>query len=375
MSKNAAQQLIDYGQSLWYDNISREILGNGEITRMIAEWGVRGMTSNPTIFDQAISGGSSYDPQIAELKAKGLSPEQAFEEIAVQDIGAAADQLLPIFKESGGEDGFVSIEVSPTLARDSKGTVEEAVKLFERLDRPNIMIKIPGTPECIPAIKTCLEKGININVTLLFSVDNHVDVMNAYCEALRARVSRGEPVDSIRSVASFFVSRVDVIVDNRLKEIIEEKKSSDPKAAELAESLLTKFGIANCKLAYKAFEDIFLSDKFADLKEAGAAVQRPLWASTSTKTPELPDTIYVEELVGPHTVNTMPPNTLEALVDHGTVSRVSIKEDVAAAEAVAQQLTEVGVDIPALMLELQNVGVDKFVQSFEDLNATLAKKL
>jgi transaldolase len=375
MTKNAAQQLIDYGQSLWYDNISREILGNGEITRMVAEWGVRGMTSNPTIFDQAISGGSSYDPQIAELKAKGLSPEQAFEEIAVQDIGAAADQLLPIFKESGGEDGFVSIEVSPTLARDSAGTVEEAVRLFERLDRPNIMIKIPGTPECIPAIKSCLEKGININVTLLFSVDNHVDVMNAYCEALRARVSRGEPVDSIRSVASFFVSRVDVIVDNRLKEIIEDKKSSDPKVAELAQSLLTKFGIANCKLAYKAFDEIFLSEKFADLKAAGAAVQRPLWASTSTKTPELPDTIYVEELVGPHTVNTMPPGTLEALVDHGNVSRVAITEGVEAAEAVAQQLTEVGVDIPALMLELQNVGVDKFVQSFEDLNATLAKKL
>ena len=374
MAQNPAQQLINFGQSVWYDNISRELLENGEIKRLIEESGVRGMTSNPSIFDSAISSGSSYDAQIEELKPKNLSTDQLFEELALKDIAEAADILLPIYNESAGEDGFISIEVSPLLARDTQGTIDEAIRLNDRLSRPNIMIKIPGTTESLPAVKACLEQGININITLLFSVDNYVEVANTYCEALRARVAKNQPVDKIRSVASFFVSRVDTIVDNRLEEIIEGCKDSAPDKAELSQSLLGKFGIANSKIAYKRFEKIFLGSAFEDLKKAGAAPQRPLWASTSTKNPNYPDTIYVDQLIGPNTVNTVPPSTLQAFIDHGTVGETLVK-DQDQAETVARQLEEVGVDIPDLMTKLQVEGVEKFSKSYNDLNDTLEKKI
>lgn len=370
MSKNPAQELINFGQSVWYDNISRDFLFNGEIKRLLTEWGVRGMTSNPTIFDSAISKGNAYDGQLLSLSAKKLSTDQLFEELAVQDIAAAADLLLPMYRESGGEDGFVSIEVSPLLARDTQGTVAEAVKLYERLARPNVMVKIPGTKEGLPAIRECLERGISINVTLLFSVENHVEVMNAYCEALRARVKKQQPVDRIRSVASFFVSRVDSIVDSKLEELAAKSEGS---TASLATSLLGKFGIANCKLAYKAFEDIFLGEQFADLRKAGAHVQRPLWASTGTKNPKYRDTIYVEELIGKHTVNTMPHATLQAFVDHGKAAE-TLTKGVAEAESIARQLTELGLNLPALTEELQVDGVKKFSDSFAALTKTLEAK-
>lgn len=367
---NPAQELVKFGQSVWYDNISRDLLEKGELKRFIQEWGVRGLTSNPTIFDKAISNSSIYDAQIAQLREKKLSPDQVFEELALVDIAQAADLLLPIYKESKGDDGFVSIEVSPLLASNTAGTVEEGLKLFKRLGRPNIMVKVPGTPEGIPAVRTLLEEGVNVNITLLFSVENYVEVANTYCEALRARMKKNLPINNIRSVASFFVSRVDSTIDKQLGEI--EKKSPDK--AALAKSLRGKFGIANCKLAYKRFLDIFESDKFADIRAKGGIPQRPLWASTGTKDPAYSDVMYLDGLIGKQTVNTVPHATLEAFVDHGKCSE-SLPTDMAGAERTAQQLRDLGINLEASLLELQVDGVKKFAESFRDLNAAIAKKL
>jgi transaldolase len=370
MAANAAQELIKWGQSVWYDNISRELLNNGELKRLIAEWGVRGLTSNPTIFDKAISSGTVYDSQIAELKSQKLGPDLVFEELAVKDIAAAADLLLPVYNSSNGDDGFCSIEVSPLLAADTKGTVEEGLRLFKRLNRPNIMVKVPGTKEGIPAVKTLLEAGVNVNITLLFSVENYVEVADTYCEALRERVKKNLPIDKIRSVASFFVSRVDTSVDAELSKI----EKSKPEQAALAKSLRGKFGIANSKLAYKRYQEIFEGPGFADLKAKGAAAQRPLWASTGTKDQSYSDVLYIDGLIGPNTVNTMPHATLKAFVEHGTCAE-TLTKDVAGAEHTAQQLTDLGIDLNKILLDLQIDGVKKFSESFSALNAAIQKKL
>jgi transaldolase len=370
MASNPASRLIDYGQSVWYDNISREILQNGELKKWIEEWGIRGLTSNPTIFDQALAKGNAYDSQISALKSQNLSTDALFEELAVQDIATAADLLRPVYEQSSGVDGFVSIEVSPLLARDASATIAEARKLFARLERPNIMIKIPGTVECLPAIKTCLEEGINVNVTLLFSVENYRKVAETYCEALQARASKGLPINKIQSVASFFVSRVDSIVDDNLAEIA----SANPEKAEKAKELRGKFGIANCRLAYKVFKEIFYSDSFSKLKAAGASVQRPLWASTGTKNPNYRDVLYVEQLIAPDTVNTVPHATLAAFVDHGELSN-SLDNNFEQAAKIAQQLESLGVDLSKKLNFLQVDGVDKFIKSFHALNKTLEVKL
>ena len=370
MAQNPAQKLISLGQSVWYDNISGEILENVDLKRLISEGGVRGLTSNPTIFDAALSKGSAYDKQIQELKPKNLSTDAVFEELALQDIAAAADLLRPVFEQSQGTDGFVSIEVSPLLARNTEATLAEAKRLNARLERPNIMIKIPGTKEGLPAVRACLEEGINVNITLLFSLANYTDVANVYCEALRARHKRGLAVDKIRSVASFFVSRVDTIIDESLTKIA----AGDPGRAQQANALKGKFGIANCKIVYKRFQEIFYSNSFADLKAAGAAVQRPLWASTSTKNPEFRDVIYVEQLIGPDTVNTMPHATLAAFVDHGELAE-TITTGVSEAESTLKELLAVGVDVNGCLEQLQIEGVDKFSKSFTALNQTLTAKL
>lgn len=365
MSQNAAYDVFKFGQSVWYDNISRDLLLKGEITKLVAEWGVRGMTSNPSIFDNALKTGISYDGQVASLKSSGLSVEEVFDELALLDISLAADILLPMYKESKGEDGFVSLEVSPLLARDSKETVKQAKRLYARLNRPNVMIKIPGTKECLPAIRECLEEGISINVTLLFSVDNYIEVAKTYVEAISNRVAAGKPVDYIRSVASFFVSRVDTIVDTALE------KNGSPEAT----ALIGKFGIANCKLAYEQFNKIFKSPEFAALKAKGAAVQRPLWASTSTKNPKYKDTIYVEELVGPDTVNTMPHNTLAALVDHGDVKEAKIEKGLSEAHDIKNKIEALGISTQALMNELQVDGVKKFSDAFASLIGAVETKI
>jgi transaldolase len=367
MSLNPAQKVHSLGQSIWYDNISRELITSGSLKKLVNEWGVRGITSNPSIFENALKKGSAYDGQIHSLKKSNLSVEDLFNELAVSDISMAADMLLPLYEESEGVDGFVSLEVSPLLARDSEGTISQAKELFSKLNRRNIMIKIPGTPECLPAIKACLEEGIHINVTLLFSVENYAEVAKTYIEALTNRLNSGKKIDHIRSVASFFVSRVDSIVDSRIEELSKEDNSIS--------ELKGQFGIANCKLAYEKFEEIFRGNDFLSLEKAGAKPQRPLWASTSTKNPSYRDTIYVEELIGPNTVNTVPHNTLEAFVDHGELKELSIKKDISDAHLTKLNLEKKGVDIKKLLNELQIDGVNKFEDSFRSLIESLKLKV
>lgn len=370
MSTNPLSQLHPLGTSVWYDNIDRSMLESGDLADLVKNYSVRGLTSNPTIFDKAIGGSEVYDKSIAAMHADGLAPGQIFEGLAVEDIGRAADLLQPVYNTSSGDDGFVSIEVNPLLASKTEETINEAVRLYERLDRPNVMIKIPGTDEGLPAVKACLERGININITLLFSVENYIQVARAYCDALRTRVSRGESVKNIRSVASFFVSRVDSAVDERLDEIAK----AEPAKANAAKSLRGKFGIANSRLAYEQFQKIFLGDDFADLRAAGAAVQRPLWASTSTKNPEYRDVMYVEELIGPHTVNTMPHKTLEAFADHGRAAR-TLHDTFQAEHALRDELLELGVDLDAILEQLQVDGVRLFSESFAALQQTIKQQL
>lgn len=373
MGKNAAQQLHDYGTSVWYDNITRDILRNGELKKLVSEWGVRGLTSNPTIFEKAVGGSNIYDEQLAALKKQGVGPDAAFEEIEIQDIAEAADVLLPVYEASGGVDGFVSIEVSPLLAAETDATVEEGLKLYKRLARPNIMVKVPGTVQGIPAVRRLLEEGVNVNITLLFSVENYREVALTYLDALRARKKAGKPIDGIRSVASFFVSRVDTAVDAKLDAIAKDP-AADPARVEAAKKLRGKFGVANSKLAYKAFRQIFSGPEFADLADT-AKVQRPLWASTGTKDPAYRDVVYVEELVGPETVNTMPHQTLAQVIDHANIRGETLLENGAEAESVRQQLLDLGIDLKKILDDLQTEGVKKFTDSFHSLNATLVKKL
>ena len=364
MANNPAQELIRFGQSVWYDNISRDLLESGDLKKFRDEWGVRGLTSNPTIFENALKSSNIYDDSVRELKGQTEEPAKIFEELAVQDVAQAADLLRPVYDESQGDDGFCSIEVSPLLARDTQGTIEEAKRLHRKLERPNIMIKIPGTPEGLPAIRRCLEEGISVNVTLLFSVENYVDVAKTYCEAMKARVDKGLAVDKIRSVASFFVSRVDSKVDAALEGI----------GSDEAKALIGAFGIANSRVAYKRYQEIFEGDDFADLKGAGVAVQRPLWASTSTKNPDFSDVLYIEELIGANTVNTMPHNTLEAFVDHG-VAAETITKDVDQALELGGKLGNLGVNLDQILDELQVEGVQKFADSFDGLIGTIETKL
>lgn len=367
---NPAQELIKFGQSIWYDNISRDILKNGELKRLIAEWGIRGITSNPSIFEKAIASSSLYDSQIAELSKTTNSSDEIFERLALQDIAEAADILLPLHLESDGNDGFVSIEVSPLLAADTAGTIKEAKRLFASLSRPNIMIKIPGTKEGIPAIKAVLEEGINVNVTLLFSVDNYREVAETYVDALRTRYARGQSIKDIRSVASFFVSRVDSVIDAKLNEIV----SSNGALVDLAKSLLGTIGIANSKLAYKFFKEIFESETFADLIEVGGAPQRPLWASTGTKNPNYSDVLYVDQLIAKDTVNTLPPATLEAFVDHGRAA-ATLEADLELAENQIKNLSKLDIELNQILNKLQMQGVAQFSDSFHALNKAISAKL
>lgn len=370
MTLNPAQELIKYGQSVWYDNISRGLLQSGEITRLISEWGVRGITTNPSIFNKAIGSTSLYDEQIIELKAKGLSSEEVFDQLAISDVTAAADILRPIYEESGGVDGFVSIEVSPLLAADTKATIKEALRLCNIINRPNIMIKIPGTPEGLPAIKAVLEEGINVNVTLIFSIENYELVATAYCEALRNRLSKGLAIDKIRSVASLFVSRVDSATDRALELIAKNGKDA---LADHALALRGRFGIANSKLVYQKFLDLFEGEKFQALKVKGAFPQRPLWASTSTKNPSYRDVIYVEELIGNYTVNTIPHDTLAAFVDHGRV-RETLVSEVPLANSLKKELANIGVNLSQIFADLLYDGIGQFKDSFLQLNNTITQK-
>jgi transaldolase len=363
-------ELTELGQSVWLDYIRRGILENGELERMIREDAVRGVTSNPAIFEQAIGRSDDYDTILAELAAEGLDPLAAYERLALQDIRGAADLFRLLYEDSEGRDGFVSLEVSPELAHDTEGSLFEARRLWAEVDRPNVMIKIPGTAEGLPAIEEALYDGINVNVTLLFSLDGYERVMESYLRALERRAAAGRTLDRISSVASFFVSRVDTAIDALLERRAEER----PERRDELLALRGRAAIANAKMAYRRYQEIFGDRRFEALAERGARVQRPLWASTSTKNPAYRDVIYVEELIGPDTVNTMPLQTIQAFGNHG-VARRTIDRDLAAAENDLRGLAEAGIDLSAVTKQLQAEGVEKFVLPFRDLLRSVEGKL
>lgn len=360
--------LNELGQSVWYDNLSRDVLRSGELKTLIDQ-GVSGLTSNPTIFKQAIADTANYDDDMRSAELKDLNDEALCEELMLRDVAAAADLLRPIYDATGAGDGYASIEVSPYLAADGKGTVEAALRLWKKLNRPNIMIKIPATPECIPAIQETLEKGINVNVTLIFSKEVYEQVAHAYINALKARAARGESVRNIASVASFFVSRVDAIVEKTFDDLVKAGKAK----ADDKSTFFGKIGIANSKVAYAAFEKLFSSNDFKTLKEQGARVQRPLWASTGTKNPVFKAVMYVEELAGRDTVNTMPPATVKALLADGAIEP-RLHSDAAAAEALVSSVNALGVPFNALLKELQVAGVKSFSDSYRDLLQSIENK-
>ena len=345
------------GTSVWLDQIKRALITTGELQRLVEEDSLRGVTSNPTIFNQAILGSDDYDEQLAEAAHEGLDDRGIYQEIAIRDIQDACDVLRAVYDESGGNDGFVSFEVDPDLAFDTDRTMEQAREYWDRVDRPNLMIKIPGTAEGTPAIEEMIYEGRNINVTLLFGVEEYAQVAEAYIRGLERRLEEGKSVD-INSVASFFVSRVDTEVDKRL-----EGAGHD--------DLLGKAGIANARAAYQRYEEIFLGERFAALRDAGAAVQRPLWASTGVKNPAYRDVMYVEELVGPNTVNTMPMATLLATGDHAETRGATADEDPA---AVLEALADAGIDMKDVTDQLLREGVEKFVEPMDKLLEGIGSK-
>jgi transaldolase len=364
---NKLHDLAALGQSMWYDNIARDLLESGEIQRLV-DGGILGMTSNPAIFKSAITTGSAYDQQLTELAGKGLTPVQVYEALAIRDIRAAADILRPVFDRTGGVDGYVSLEVSPFLAHDTTGTTAEAKRLFKEVSRPNVMIKIPATPEGLPAIEECIAAGLNINVTLIFSRDLYARVMDAYIKGLERRAAAEQPVGNIASVASFFVSRVDSLVDRLLDDKIAAGGDSP-----VLNALKGKAAYGNAKLAYQLYKEVFQSPRFRTLEDKGAWVQRPLWASTSTKDPSYPDTIYVDTLIGPDTVNTAPPNTIDAFIDHGIVA-LTLEEGVDEARRVEADLEEVGITMQAVTVMLLSDGVAKFALPFQELLTAIETK-
>lgn len=365
----ALWELTELGQSVWVDYIRRGILENGELAQLIRERAVRGVTSNPAIFEQAIAKSDDYDDALVGFSGRSID---LYEQLAVEDIQAAADLFRDIYDDSDGGDGFVSLEVSPELARDAEGSLTEARRLWKAVDRPNVMIKIPGTEQGLPAIRKALSEGINVNITLLFSLSGYEKVMEAYLAALEDRVAAGDPIDRIGSVASFFVSRVDTAVDAKL-DALADAADSDVEAQRLRD-LRGRAAIANARLAYARFREIFSGDRWAALEAKGARVQRPLWASTSTKNPDYRDVLYVEELIGPDTVNTMPLATLEAFADHG-IARPTVDRDVDQARELLAKLNEVGIDFDQVTDDLQEEGVEKFVHPFRGMLQTLDEKV
>jgi transaldolase len=367
---NPLLALAKEGQSVWLDFITRELVRKGKLQWLIDEDGLRGMTSNPTIFQKAIAGSDDYDDQLAQLAREGKNAEQIFEGLAVTDIQEACDHFRPLYDRTNGEDGFVSIEVGPALAHDTAGTIAEARRLWQEVNRPNVMVKVPGTEEGWPAVEQLIGEGLNINITLLFSLRNHEQVMWRYIEGLEKRAAAGQPLDHVASVASFFVSRVDTLVDKLLEQRIAQASGAE---AEKLRGLLGKSAVANAKLAYRNYQRIFGHDRFLALKAKGARVQRCLWASTSTKNPAYSDVLYVDSLIGPDTVNTLPLATIEAFKDHGTVAR-TLEQGVEEASATLGALAEAGIDYDAVTKQLEDEGVDAFAKSFDELIAGVEQK-
>ncbi len=359
------QKLHQIGQSIWLDYIERGMVQSGELQRLV-DAGVTGVTSNPTIFQQAISKSDAYRADLQQLTAQGLPPKAIFETLAVADIQAAADVLAPVYQSAKGEDGHVSIEVAPDLAYDTEATIAEARQLFAAVNRPNVMIKVPATKPGIEAIRQLISDGINVNVTLIFSLERYAAVKEAYFQGLESRLAAHQPISQIASVASFFISRVDANVDEQLTKL-PASNGIDP------QPLMGKTALANAKLAYAQFQAKFSGERWQTLAAAGAQRQRPLWASTSTKNPTYPDLLYVEPLIGPYTVNTMPMPTLQAFWDHGVVAN-TVGEGMAEAAQLFAQLAHLGIAIDEVTTTLEREGVEKFASSYEDLLKTIKQQ-
>jgi transaldolase len=381
---NPLLQLQSEGQSVWYDNIDRSQLISGEFELLLEEDGIVGVTANPTIFEKSISAGHAYDQQITELIKAGKSTNDIYEAVVIQDIRRVADLLRPTYDRTEGGDGYVSLEVSPDLAHDTQGTIAEAARFWKMVDRPNLMIKIPATPEGIPAVYETLLNGINVNITLIFSIEAYRQVTDAYIRALEDRNGQGLDIRMLASVASFFVSRVDTLVDKRLDDLI--NATGESAEQQKLEALKGKAAIANARLVYQEFKKIFSTPRFESLKHAGAHVQRPLWASTSTKNPAYRDVLYAEELIGADTVDTMPLETINNFRDHGRVRcsieddldlgrvRCSIEDNIAAAHVTLSDLERFGIHYDQVTQQLLDEGVQKFADSFHQLFAGIESK-
>ncbi|TMD57363.1 MAG: transaldolase [Chloroflexi bacterium] len=363
--------LKTYGQSVWYDNIDRAQLASGQFKRLLDEDGVVGVTANPTIFQKSISHGNAYDEQMTQLVKEGKSTSEIYETMVIQDIRTVADILRPIYDSTDRVDGYVSLEVSPDLAHDTQGTIAEVRRFWKMVDRPNLLVKIPATPEGIPAIQQALTEGININITLIFSIEAYKAVTEAYLSALEDRNASGKDISHMASVASFFVSRVDTLVDKLLEDKI--KATSDSAEQQRLKALEGKAAIANARLVYQEFKRIFNTPRFESLKHSGAHVQRPLWASTSTKNPAYRDVLYAEELIGPNTVDTMPLETIENFRDHGRVG-LTIEKDIPQARAELEALERLGIHYDAVTQQLLDEGVQKFADSFHELFRGIEEK-
>lgn len=369
-AKNPLLQLQDFGQSVWLDYIRRNIILNGDLQKLIDQDGLRGITSNPSIFEKAIAS-NDYADFLTQLRAQGLSAGDMYERLAIRDIQDSADKLLPIYKSTNKKDGYVSLEVSPTLARNTQGTIEEARRLWKAVGRPNIMIKVPGSPEGVPAVRQLISEGININITLLFAQEAYIAVAEAYMEGLEAAAKAGKDISSIASVASFFVSRIDSLVDSTIDAQLKNTTSAD--ATSLLNSLKGKVAIANAKQAYRFYQNMIAGERWKALAAKGATSQRLLWASTSTKNPKYRDVLYIEELIGPDTVNTIPPATMDAFRDHGIVRR-TLDTELAAAEKTMTDLEKAGISMKKVTDQLLDEAIKLFDEAFDKLMAAVAQK-
>ena len=381
MAKNRLQELHDVGQSIWLDSIDRRMLHDGELDRRIRDDALTGMTSNPTIFQKALASSNAYDEQITEAEEidavrdaedrEGLTSWQVFELLETTDVRDACDHFAAVYSSTRGADGYVSIEVSPGVAGSADATIEEARRLWKTVDRPNVMVKVPGTYQGAIAVRRLITEGINVNITLLFAIQAHERVIDAYLAGLEDRVKANKPIDGLSSVASFFVSRVDTEIDKRLDALITK---AAPAEKERLEMLKGRAAIANAKLAYRLFTQKFAGPRWEALAKKGARVQRPLWASTSTKNPKYRDVMYVEELIGPDTVDTMPPATIDAFRDHGAIDR-TVDKKVAAAEGLLKEIEAVGISMEEVTEQLLDEGIASFQKSFDELIAGLESKI
>ena len=376
-NNNPLLEIENYGQSIWMDNLNRSLIESGELERMIKNYGLRGITSNPTIFEKAIAGNQVYDADIEAGIEAGKSVPEIYESLIFEDIRNTCDLFRPVYEETNGLDGYVSIEVSPHLARDTQGTIEEAMRFYRAIDRDNVMIKIPGTPEGFPAVEQAIAQGINVNITLLFSVESYEHAAWAYIRGLEDRVKKGQPIDKIASVASFFLSRIDTKIDARIDEKLKSIGTESLSEEARLQQIQGKVAIANAKIAYQKHKEILESDRQKALAEKGANLQRLLWASTSTKNPKYSDVMYVNELVAPNTVNTMPPATIEACADHCDLAANRIETDVEEAYSLFDSLQEpdININLDEVMNELVEEGIDKFARPYDSLMQSLEDKV